>query len=134
MVFYAAFNSISVLSRRQLTLLMSFWVSPVLGWGSEVSCPRTLPRKEPRGSNAARTQVPRLRVKHFTIEQHRTPVRIGENAGNQHFLLFPQCFLPYQKKIAIKATLELSSANAFNLDNGQRRKFVVWYKVKFIGH
>ena len=21
------------------------WVSPVLGWGSEVSCPRTLPRK-----------------------------------------------------------------------------------------
>ena len=24
-------------------------------------------------------------------------VRKGENAGNQHFLLFPQCFLPYQK-------------------------------------
>ena len=24
----------------------------------------------------------------------------GENAGNQHFLLFPQCFLPYQRKIA----------------------------------
>ena len=23
---------------------MSSWVSPVLGWGSEVSCPRTLPR------------------------------------------------------------------------------------------
>ena len=21
-----------------------------------------------------------------------------ENAGNQHFLLFPQCFLPYQRK------------------------------------
>ena len=21
----------------------------------------------------------------------------GENAGKQHFLLFPQCFLPYQK-------------------------------------
>ena len=21
----------------------------------------------------------------------------GENAGNQHFLLFPQCFLPYQR-------------------------------------
>ena len=20
----------------------------------------------------------------------------GENAGNQHFILFPQCFLPYQ--------------------------------------
>ena len=24
------------------------WVSPVLGWGSEVSCPRTLPRKTQR--------------------------------------------------------------------------------------
>ena len=22
----------------------------------------------------------------------------GENAGNQHFLLFPQCFLPYQRQ------------------------------------
>ena len=22
----------------------------------------------------------------------------GENAGNQHFLLFPQCFLPFTKK------------------------------------
>ena len=30
MVFYAAFNSISVISRRQLTLFMLFWVSPVL--------------------------------------------------------------------------------------------------------
>ena len=31
MVFYAAFNSISVISRRQLTLFMISWVSPVLG-------------------------------------------------------------------------------------------------------
>ena len=23
----------------------------------------------------------------------------GENAGNQHFLLFPQCFLPNHKQI-----------------------------------
>ena len=32
MVFYAAFNTISVISRRQLTLFMLSWVSPVLGW------------------------------------------------------------------------------------------------------
>ena len=32
MVFYAAFNSISVISQRQLTLFMLSWVSPVLGW------------------------------------------------------------------------------------------------------
>ena len=28
----------------------------------------------------------------------------GENAGNQHFLLFPQCFLPIQRR---KSSLEL---------------------------
>ena len=32
----------------------------------------------------------------------------GENAGNQHFLLFPQCFLD-------QPTFDLSSANALNL-------------------
>ena len=26
-------------------------------------------------------------------------VEKGENAGHQHFLLFPQCFLPYQREI-----------------------------------
>ena len=25
----------------------------------------------------------------------------GKNAGNQHFLLFPQCFLPFPKQISI---------------------------------
>ena len=25
----------------------------------------------------------------------------GENAGNQHFLLFPQCFLSFPKQISI---------------------------------
>ena len=28
----------------------------------------------------------------------------GENAGNQHFLLFPQCFLPCQRQ---KSSFEL---------------------------
>ena len=40
----------------------------------------------------------------------------GENAVNQHFLLFPQCFLTLSKKeIIILATFNFSSANAFNL-------------------
>ena len=52
--------------------------------------------------------------------------RKGENAGNQHFLLFPQCFQPCQKqkssfstlsktKIIIFSIFIMSSANAFNL-------------------
>ena len=39
----------------------------------------------------------------------------GENAGNQHFLLFPQCFLLYQREILMLATFNFLSANAFNL-------------------
>ena len=81
MVFYAAFNSISVISQQQLTLFMSSWVSPVLGWGSEVSCPRTLPRKNQEDPMWLEPRTPRLRVKHFTTEPRSTPpekVNIGE--------------------------------------------------------
>ena len=44
MVFYAAFNSISVISQQQLTLFMSFLAFTSTRLGSEVSCPRTLPK------------------------------------------------------------------------------------------
>ena len=37
----------------------------------------------------------------------------GGNAGNQHFLLFPQCFVLYQREIL--AMFNFSSANAFSL-------------------
>ena len=41
----------------------------------------------------------------------------GENAGNQHFLLFPQFFLLLSKtEIIIYVTFILLSANAFNLE------------------
>ena len=40
-------------------------------------------------------------------------VEKGENAGNQHFLLFPQCFLPIPERISVYYLhLLLSSANA----------------------
>ena len=39
-----------------------------------------------------------------------------ENAGNQHFLLFPTVFSTLsQREIVILAIFNLSSANAFNL-------------------
>ena len=41
----------------------------------------------------------------------------GENAGNQHFILFPQCFLPSPKtNFDLSLTFILSSGDAFNLD------------------
>ena len=39
-----------------------------------------------------------------------------ENAGNQHFLLYPQCFLPFPKRISFLGTFILLSVNAWNLD------------------
>ena len=39
----------------------------------------------------------------------------GENAGNQHFLLFPQCFLIYQEEKITILTSNFWSANTFNL-------------------
>ena len=48
-------------------------------------------------------------------------VEKGENAVNQHFLLFPQCFLDTlsKKEIIILATFTVSSANAFNSDQSR---------------
>ena len=40
----------------------------------------------------------------------RNIVGKGENAGNQHFLFLPKCFLPYQNtEMIIFATFKLSS-------------------------
>ena len=48
----------------------------------------------------------------------------GENADNQHFLLFPQCFLSVtKKKINFWIKIILSSANAFNLDQAKYLSF-----------
>ena len=44
-VFYAPFNSISVISPNSSYYSCISYVSPLLGWGSEVSCPKTLPLK-----------------------------------------------------------------------------------------
>ena len=42
-----------------------------------------------------------------------TIVGKGENAGNQQFLLFPQCFLPFPKQIL---TFQSHLVCRFNLD------------------
>ena len=44
----------------------------------------------------------------------------GENAGNQHFLLFLQYFLPYKReKSSFQLYLFFLSANAFSLDQSK---------------
>ena len=49
------------------------WFSPVLGRGSEVTCPRTLPRKNPEDQVWLEDRTAGLRVKHFTTEPCWTP-------------------------------------------------------------
>ena len=68
MVFYAA---LTVISRRQLTLFVSFLGFTSTRLGSEVSCPRTLPRKNPEDTVQLEPRTTGLRVKHFTTETRR---------------------------------------------------------------
>ena len=57
----------------------------------------------------------------------------GENAGDQHFLLFSQCFLPYQRqKSSFWATIILSSVNAFNLVTSKILSFDKDLRLQFI--
>ena len=37
--------------------------------------------------------------KTLVMKPFENTVGKGENAGNQHFVLFPQCFLPFSKEI-----------------------------------
>ena len=48
-------------------------------------------------------------------------VEKGENAGNQHFLLFPQCFLPFPKDF--QSHLFLLRARSFKLDQCKNLSF-----------
>ena len=77
MVFYAAFNSISVISRRQFALFMSFLGFTSTRLGSEVSCPGTLPRKNPEDPVRLEPRTPGLRVKHFNTEPQGTHININ---------------------------------------------------------
>ena len=61
---------------------------------------------------------------HHTIPTFNNPiydaieniVRKGENDGNQHFLLFPQCFLAFPQKNSISVTFIFLSADPLKLE------------------
>ena len=45
-------------------------------------------------------------------------VRKGENAGNQHFLLFPQCFLTFPKEISFFQSHLFCRLQIFSISTG----------------
>ena len=72
---------------------------------------------------------PCICFKHFTKEIH---LGKGENAGNQHFLLFPNCFLSRQRHISLsEKEINLSSANPFNMD--RCKTLLIVLRVKAFG-
>ena len=54
----------------------------------------------------------------------------GENAGHQHFLLFPKCFPSSQKQISIFKSHLVCPLQKLSVWN--RLRFVVWERVKSI--
>ena len=87
------------MSQRQLTLLMSLLpISPVLGWGSEVSCPRTLPITRQQILDSS--ELKEFADDNFILEENgrklskqvENTVGKGEIACYEQFLLFPLCF------------------------------------------
>ena len=58
-------------------------------------------------------------------------VGIGENAGNQHFLLFPKCFSPHPKiNFYFSVTLILLSAIPFHLEQSKILLFGKYLREK----
>ena len=55
----------------------------------------------------------------------------GENAGNQHFLYFPQCFLQIPKTNFNFSVTIIVSVNAFNLDHSNILSFGKELKVVY---
>ena len=83
MVIYAAFNSTSVVSRRQFKLFMSFlgFTSTRLGLWSVL--PKDTPTKQPRGSSAAQTEDPWITSQ--TLYQWATQDPHGERGMNPDY-------------------------------------------------
>ena len=60
----------------------------------------------------------------FVPERVENIVGKGKNESHQHFLLFPQSFLPIQRRISDFNLTILSYADAFNLDQYKKLSLV----------
>ena len=57
----------------------------------------------------------------------------GENAGNQYFLLFPQCFPLFSKQILIHVILGyIYCVYCKCYEFGQVLQFVIWYSYPYL--
>ena len=86
-VFYAAFNNISILSWQRLTSFMSFldFTSTRLGLWSVM--PKDTPMKSPEDAVRLKPRNPGLRVKHFITEPHMTPCEKLNTQKSRHWIM-----------------------------------------------
>ena len=102
------------------------WVSSVLGWGSEVSCPRTHPRKNPEDPVRLKPRTLRLRVKHFTTEPRRTPcvcsTSLFKTLLEREKLLVMTVFCPFGEVSAILIKFKIVVCKILS----------VWKSLKFV--
>ena len=117
MVFYAAFNIISVISRQQVTLFISLLVFASTTLGLWECLFQEHSRKNQQDPVWIKPKTSRLQFNYSTTPYlSTTQLRLlmtlykklsenivgkEENVGEQHFLLFPQRFLPFSKQILI---------------------------------
>ena len=121
-MFYAAFNSISVISRPQFTLFTSSWklvkkkmltifqnqVSTTdqllqithadmgtYSFADELTLSKISPGFTCLLYKSFENTVGKGEIARNEIAHNENTVEKGEIARNEHFLLFPQCFLPF---------------------------------------
>ena len=126
MVFYATFNSISVISRSQLTLFMSFlgFASTRLGLWSVL--PKDTPMKKPRGSSVERTQDPWISTVRYGVS-HKVVTHI--------YVLYLNSF-PNNKSGTVPnwKSLQTTILNLMKMAENSPKGWKTWWEKGEIAH
>ena len=118
-LYYAVFTSVKIYSKMHST---SFFHSKIY-FGCILSCFQSYQGKSTLSHASFFTTQSRL-LTTLCKKPFENFVGKGENAGNQHFLLFPQCFLPFPKQISILQLHLFVICKC--LQFGPVQNFVVW--------
>ena len=118
-------NSISVISRRQLTLFMLSWVSPVLGWALKCLAQGHSHEKNPEDPVRLEPRTPGLRVKHSTTEPRGTRLEARHTTGKFCTYIGMQGPTEYTCPLTHYQT---TNFRLFQIERLCRRQFKIWRK------
>ena len=100
------------------------WVAHVLGWGSVVSCSRTLPQKKTTEDPVQlKPSTPWLRAKQFSTEPHRNW------HGHTHFRdLCSDKGIERKYCVALLTLYQTTNFRLFQIERVCRQQFEIWRK------